>query len=85
MPKLWAVKILRRAARAARGGDLTTREIEALRLLARGLTAPQVGVRPGIAPRTAANLVQNLHARLGVTTRAAAVLFAVETGLHATD
>jgi HD-GYP domain-containing protein (c-di-GMP phosphodiesterase class II)/DNA-binding CsgD family transcriptional regulator len=65
--------------------DLTTREIEVLRLLARGLTAPQVGERLGIAPKTAANHVQNLYAKLGVTTRAAAVLFAVENGLHTSN
>lgn len=77
----------RRPAAARHGaggiGDLSAREIEVLGLLVRGLTAPQVGQRLGIAPKTAANHVQNLYAKLGVTTRAAAVLYAVERGIHA--
>lgn len=60
---------------------LTEREIEVLRRLASGATAREVAVALGIAPKTASNHIQNIYAKLGITTRAAAVLFAVEHGL----
>jgi HD-GYP domain-containing protein (c-di-GMP phosphodiesterase class II)/DNA-binding CsgD family transcriptional regulator len=62
---------------------LTPREVEVLRLLAQGLSAKEVARSLAIAPKTAGNHVQNLYSKLGVTTRAAAVLFAVENGIHA--
>ena len=61
--------------------DLTPREIEVLRLIAAGQTAKEVARNLTMAPKTAGNHLQNIYAKLGVTTRAAAVLFAVEHGI----
>lgn len=62
-------------------GGLTPRESEVLGLIARGLTTKEVASRLGIAAKTADNHVQNLYSKLGVGTRAGAVLYAVEHGL----
>ncbi len=60
---------------------LTQREIEVLRLVARGLTNKEVAVEPGIAPKTAGHHVQRVLEKLGVTTRAAATMIAMRNGL----
>lgn len=71
---------MRRTDAPANG--LTAREIEVLRMLAQGNTARDVGLALSISRKTAANHVQNIYSKLNVTTRAAAVLFAVENGIH---
>lgn len=45
--------------------------------LARGLTNKEIAVALGIAPKTARNHVEHIYAKIGVTTRASAALFAV--------
>jgi DNA-binding NarL/FixJ family response regulator len=60
---------------------LTEREAEVLGLIARGLTNAEVAARLGSAPKTVGNQVQAAYAKLGISTRAAAALFAVENGL----
>lgn len=60
---------------------LTAREVEVLRLLARGQTMKEIGASLGISPKTADNHIQNLYAKIGVRTRAGATLFAIEHGL----
>ena len=60
---------------------LTAREIEVLRLIAAGHTAKEAARQLEIAPKTADNHIQSLYSKIGVTTRAAAALFAVERGL----
>ncbi len=67
--------------RAARPADLTPREMEILRLLARGLLNKQIARRLEIAPKTVGNHVQHIYAKIGVSSRAAAALFATEHGL----
>ena len=52
-----------------------------LRLIAAGLTAKEAAQRLGISPKTADNHIQNLYAKIGVTTRAGAALYALEQGL----
>jgi DNA-binding NarL/FixJ family response regulator len=52
-----------------------------LRLLARGLTKRQVAKELVIAPKTADAHVQHIYAKLGVSTRAGATLFAMQSGL----
>jgi HD-GYP domain-containing protein (c-di-GMP phosphodiesterase class II) len=61
--------------------DLTPREIEVLRLIARSCSTAQVGTRLGISAKTASNHIQNLYGKIGVATRAGATLFAIEHGL----
>jgi DNA-binding NarL/FixJ family response regulator len=60
---------------------LTTREIEVLRLLARGLPVREIAERLVIAPKTVTNHIEHIYARTGVSNRAHASLFAVRHGL----
>jgi HD-GYP domain-containing protein (c-di-GMP phosphodiesterase class II) len=60
---------------------LTAREVEVLRLLARGLANKQIARELVISPKTVANHVEHIYAKLGVSTRARASLFAMQHGL----
>ncbi|TIT61037.1 MAG: HD domain-containing protein, partial [Mesorhizobium sp.] len=70
----------RRALPRALAG-MTAREIEVLRLIAAGLTAKEAARKLDISPKTADHHIQNVYSKIGVTTRAAAALYAVEHGL----
>lgn len=67
--------------RPERPAGLTSREVEILRLLARGLQNKQIARRLQITPKTVGNHVQHIYAKIGVSSRAAAGLFATEHGL----
>lgn len=69
------------APRIPRPAGLTDREVEVLRLAARGFSTKQVARRLGISPKTAGNHLQHVYAKLEVSTRAGASLFAMEHGL----
>lgn len=71
----------RRAAAASTPAGLTAREMEVLGLIAAGHTAKEAARVLKIAPKTADNHIQNLYAKIGVSTRAGAALFALERGL----
>jgi HD-GYP domain-containing protein (c-di-GMP phosphodiesterase class II) len=60
---------------------LSDREVEVLRLVARGLPNRQVAAALVISPRTAEHHLQHVYAKIGVSTRAAAAMFAMEHGL----
>ena len=66
------------SARALRPGGLTGRELEVLRLAARGLTTRTIAERLFISPKTADHHIQNVYAKIGVSTRAAAALWAIQ-------
>jgi HD-GYP domain-containing protein (c-di-GMP phosphodiesterase class II) len=72
-----------RVPRIERPAGLTEREAEVVRLLARGLQTKQIAHALGISVKTADQHVQNAYAKIGVSTRAAAALFAMEHGLVA--
>jgi HD-GYP domain-containing protein (c-di-GMP phosphodiesterase class II) len=59
-------------------GGLTEREVEVLALVAEGCTNAEVAKRLVISRRTAEQHMQNVYAKLGVSSRAAAALFAME-------
>jgi HD-GYP domain-containing protein (c-di-GMP phosphodiesterase class II) len=61
--------------------DLTDREVEVLRLIARGRSNREVAERLFISGKTVGRHVENLYAKIGVSSRAAAALFAMEHGL----
>jgi DNA-binding NarL/FixJ family response regulator len=63
--------------------QLTGREVEVLRLLARGHSNKTIAGRLGVSPKTVGHHVSHVYAKAGVSTRAAAALFAVEHGLLA--
>jgi HD-GYP domain-containing protein (c-di-GMP phosphodiesterase class II) len=58
--------------------DLTDREVEVLRLIARGRSNRQVAERLFISPKTVGRHVENLYAKIDVSSRAAAAVFAME-------
>jgi HD-GYP domain-containing protein (c-di-GMP phosphodiesterase class II)/DNA-binding CsgD family transcriptional regulator len=60
---------------------LSDREAQVLALLARGHSNRQIASQLGITPKTAGHHVEHLYAKIGVSTRAAAALFALEHGL----
>nr|WP_246210837.1 HD domain-containing phosphohydrolase [Phytoactinopolyspora alkaliphila] len=71
----------RHRARRVRPAGLTERQVEVLQLVARGLSNREVADRLVISRRTAENHVQDVYTKIGVSTRAAAALFAMEHGL----
>ena len=66
-----------------RPAGLTEREAEVVGMLARGLQTKQVARALGISVKTADRHIQNSYGKIGVSTRAAATLFAMEHGLVA--
>jgi HD-GYP domain-containing protein (c-di-GMP phosphodiesterase class II) len=86
-----AVEAVLAAAGCTRGrrphlvAGLTPRELEVLRLLARGASKRQIAAALTIAPKTADAHVQHIYAKLGVSTRAAAALFAMRHELLEPD
>jgi HD-GYP domain-containing protein (c-di-GMP phosphodiesterase class II) len=72
-----------RAPRIERPAGLTGREAEVVSMLARGLQTKQVARALGISVKTADRHIQNAYRKIGVSTRAAATLFAMEHGLTA--
>jgi HD-GYP domain-containing protein (c-di-GMP phosphodiesterase class II) len=67
--------------RTARPAGLTEREVEVLRLIARGRSNRETAAALVISPRTVGSHVEHIYAKTGVTTRAGAALFAMEHGL----
>jgi HD-GYP domain-containing protein (c-di-GMP phosphodiesterase class II)/DNA-binding CsgD family transcriptional regulator len=67
--------------RTAWPAGLSDREVEVLRLLARGLPNRAIAGSLYISPRTAEHHVQHIYTKIGASTRAAAAMFAMEHGL----
>jgi HD-GYP domain-containing protein (c-di-GMP phosphodiesterase class II) len=62
---------------------LTAREVEVLRLLARGLSNKEIAQQLVISPKTAGTHVEHIYAKTGASNRAQASVFAVKHGLLA--
>jgi HD-GYP domain-containing protein (c-di-GMP phosphodiesterase class II) len=67
--------------RRSRPAGLTGRQIDVLRLLAGGSSNRDIADTLVISRRTAEHHVQDVYAKIGASTRAAAALFAMEHGL----
>jgi len=65
----------------ATGPQLTDRETEVLRLVAKGLTYPQIAERLVLSVRTVQNHVQNTLTKLQLHNKAQLVRYAMEQGL----
>ncbi len=86
LERLGAVPDVQAVSRLLRGpdslpGGLTLREAEVLRLVASGRTNRDIAVELVISEHTVARHLQNLFAKLGVGSRAAATAYAYEHGL----
>jgi HD-GYP domain-containing protein (c-di-GMP phosphodiesterase class II) len=60
---------------------LTPREVEVLDLLAQGFTTKEIARMLSISRKTCDNHIQNIYSKTGVSTRAAATLFAMQSGI----
>jgi len=69
------------AARKELVAGLSEREVEVLRLLARGQTMKQVAEHLVISEKTVDSHIQHIYNKIGVSTRAGATLFAMENHL----
>ena len=70
-----------RRGRAVRPAGLSEREVEVLRLIARGSSNPDISERLSISRRTAEHHVQHIYTKIGLSTRPGAALFALQHGL----
>ena len=81
--------VLQAAGQAPKGrrhdwpAGLSDREVEVLRLVARGASYKDVARQLVISPRTAAHHVQHIYTKIDVSSRAAAAMFAMEHELLA--
>ena len=71
-------RVRRRASGVA---GLTAREVEVLRLAARGLPSREIARRLVMSPKTVGNHIEHIYIKIGAGSRAAASLFAVQHGL----
>jgi len=60
---------------------LTSREVDVLRLVARGLSSKQIATELVITPKTARNHIEHIYTKIDASSRVAASLFATEHGL----
>ena len=67
--------------RRAGPAGLTSREVEVLQHLARGLSNKDIARDLGISPKTVGNHVEHVYTKIGADSRAAAGLFAMRHGL----
>ena len=65
-------------ARPRNPGGLSRREVDVLRLAARGLKTRQIATRLSISTKTADHHIQHIYGKIGVSTRAAAALWAMQ-------
>ncbi|MGA8260139.1 MAG: response regulator transcription factor, partial [Arenicellales bacterium] len=62
-------------------GRLSRREIDVLQLAARGLTTKDIADRLHISPKTTDHHIQHIYNKIGVSSRAAAALWAMENSV----
>ena len=67
--------------RALWPAGMSDREVEVLRLIARGRTNKQVAASLHLSAKTVGRHVENIYAKIGASSRAAAALFAMDNRL----
>jgi DNA-binding NarL/FixJ family response regulator len=78
-------EIASRLAERMLRADLTSREMEILKMLAKGLTNKQIGTALGISNNTVKNHVNNIIEKLDVSDRTEAATTAIRRGLITSD
>jgi DNA-binding CsgD family transcriptional regulator len=81
LPDLLRVDGLARGAHAPAAAPLTTREIEVIRLVAKGRTNRAIAGQLYLSEKTVDRHLSNVFAKLGVSSRAAATAYAYEHAL----
>jgi len=71
----------RKTVRSDWPAGLTDREVEVLRLLASGRSNKEIARALTVAPKTVGHHVEHIYAKIQVSTRPGATLFAIEQGL----
>ena len=71
----------RRTPKVQRPGNLSEREVEVLRELAKGLGNKQIGEALFISDKTVERHLDRIYDKLGVSTRTSAVVFGVQNGI----
>jgi DNA-binding NarL/FixJ family response regulator len=71
------------APNVGRPKGLTEREVDVVRLIARGRSNKEAARELGISPKTVGTHVEHIYAKANVTTRAGVTLFAMEHDLLA--
>jgi DNA-binding NarL/FixJ family response regulator len=67
--------------RTVNPGELTDREVEVLRVLARGLTNREIADVLVLSPRTVQHHLASVYDKIGMRSRSGAAVFAIEHGL----
>jgi len=80
-PDRTRVEEIYRPAAPKAAGVLTAREVQVLRLVAAGKTNQAIAAELFISEKTVARHVSNIFAKLGLSTRAAATVYAYQHGL----
>jgi DNA-binding NarL/FixJ family response regulator len=80
-----ASRMMRLASGTGAGANLTTREVEILRLLAHGSRIQDIAKELFLSTKTVKNHLTNVYAKLGVDTAAQAVAEAYRTGIVSTS
>ena len=75
------VAVPRETLRREWPAGLTDREVEVLRIAVTGLTKRQMAQRLTISEKTVGTHLEHIYSKIGCSSRAAAVLFAMENGL----
>jgi DNA-binding NarL/FixJ family response regulator len=76
-----AARLMRREGSGAAHTDLTSRELDVLRLVVEGLANKQIAQRLGIGEKTVKTHVSRVLAKLGVEDRTQAAVLAIREGL----
>ncbi len=74
-------KPLRSSRKPVHPGGLTGREVDVLRLATLGLTTKEIGERLFISAKTADHHIQHVYSKIGVSSRAAAALWAIQNAV----
>lgn len=80
-----AARLCSRPLPLSSGEKLTAREVEVLKLAARGMSNSDIAATLGVSLRTVKGYLTDLFSKLGVNTRTEAVALSLQTGIISVD